>query len=164
MNKREVESPKSNDNIITYNVKGLKLRRDVTPVERPRMFGSLWASTCIGLEWNTLGAIQIIRDTIRGRGTRQCHQITQWGGRVFAKVSIFEPYLCWPAPVFISFCHVTRRGGGYGAMSQNDTWGRGFSQKKCLVLFEWPFIAIILQIVTWKSSNLIFHYCLVIYG
>jgi hypothetical protein len=45
------------------------------------------------------GAIQLIRDTLGGGGRGQCHQMTQGGGREFAKVSrdfsmIFEPYFC----------------------------------------------------------------------
>jgi hypothetical protein len=35
----------------------------------------------------TIGAIQIIRDTLGGGGTGQCHQTTQGGGRRFAKGS-----------------------------------------------------------------------------
>jgi hypothetical protein len=81
------------------------------------------------------GAIQIIRDTLGGGGgggTAQCHQMTQGGGRGFAKVSRdifsknFEPYssilACFKRFLghyfWKNFNVTSHRGGGGGGTDQ----------------------------------------------
>jgi hypothetical protein len=80
------------------------------------------------------GAIQIIRDTLEG--SRQCHQITQGGGRGSTKVSrdIF-----WPCCELRKMKNVTAL--GEGQYCQMTHWeGREVKNrpKKCHLLFEWP--------------------------
>ena len=51
-----------------------------------------------------IGASQIIRDTLGGGGSRQCHQMPHGGGGAFAKVSrdIFIPNF---GAIFTCFVH-----------------------------------------------------------